>query len=317
MSRSKPVARAELGLLAGTAPLLAALLLSGCANGYGAPINGDQALSPEERRLQTVENRTVDLGRRVGALEQGQSAAAIGDQLRTLQGQVDQLRHDFDTSQQQRQQQYADLDARLKRIEATMPQAAVPAVDANGQPLPGASTAVPPPGGTPVVAAPAGTIPPPAYVAPVGQPPVVAAAPMVAAPAAAAPAPSSAAADEEAIYLKSFADLRAGKFDEAIRGFHSMLAKYPQGNYADNAWYWMGKCYFAKQDFPDALKSYQTVLQSYPASPKVPDALLETGIVFQTQQKNDQAKGAFQRLVQQYPSSTAAGQARTRLSQLQ
>ena len=273
------------------APLFAALALSACATDYGAPINGQRALSPEEQRLQAVENKTVDLSRRLNALESTQNGSQADD-MRDLRGQVEQLRHDVDTLQQAIQQQNADNDARLKRLEGTQPQAAA-GTDPNAQ------VAQQP--GAPVVA----VAPPPAVaVAPAAAPPPVAA------------APSSTSADEEAIYLKSFDQLRGGKYDAAIGGFRSMLGKYPQGNYADNAWYWMGESYHVKGDDSNALKSYQSLLQQFPASPKVPDALLKTGVIYQGQQKNPQARDAYQKVLKQYPSSSAAAQARTRLAQL-
>ncbi len=95
-----------------------------------------------------------------------------------------------------------------------------------------------------------------------------------------------------------------------------MLEKYPQGNYADNAWYWMGECYHVKGDSASALHSYQNLLQAAPASPKVPDALLKTGVIYQTQQKNPQARDAYQKVLKQYPTSNAAAQARSRLAKL-
>ena len=278
----------------GLAPLFAALALAACATDYGAPINGQRALSPEEQRLQSVENKTVDLSRRLNALEAAQNGSQADD-MRELRGQVEQLRHDVDTLQQAIQQQNVDNDNRFKRLEGTLPPPAVPGADPNAPagaaPQPGASA-------TPVVPVqPVAVAPPPA-------------------PAPVAAAPSSASADEEAIYLKSFDQLRGGKYDAAIGGFRSMLGKYPQGNYADNAWYWMGESYHVKGDDNNALKSYQSLLQQFPASPKVPDALLKTGVIYQGQQKTPQARDAYQKVLKQYPSSSAATQARTRLAQL-
>lgn len=278
----------------GLAPLIAALALAACATDYGPPINGEHALSPEEQRLQAVENRSVELSRRLGALEGAQQGGANLDELRSLRGQVEQLRHDFDEAQQKNQQQLTDMDARLKRLEG------------GALPPPAAATD----SGTPPPAAPAATSP---------AMPVQPTAPAPVAPPA-APAPTaagaSAAADEEAIYLKAFDQLKAAKYDDAIHGFRAMLEKYPHGNYSDNAWYWMGECYHIKGDAANALKSYQALLQSSPASPKVPDALLKTGVIYEEQQKSAQARETYQRVIKQYPTSNAATQARSRLARL-
>lgn len=295
----------------GAAPLLAALLLAGCAGSYGAPINGEPALSPEEQRLQAVENKTVDLSRRLNALESaGASGGSVGDDLRSLRGQVEQLRHDVGALQQQSQQQYSDLDARLKRLEA----GAAPAQ------APGMPAAPLPPGAAPPPAPGAEANPPaaPAPAVPVAPPPAAAVtAPAPAVPAPAVPAaPSSAGADEEAMYLHSIDLLKANKLDDATRGFHEQLDKYPQGSYADNAWYWSGQAYYIRQNYPEALKSYQTLLQQFPASPKVPEAMLRVGVIYQDQQKSDAARTTFQHVIKQFPNSTAASQARTRLAQL-
>jgi tol-pal system protein YbgF len=281
----------------GSAPLLAALALSACATDYGPPINGQRALSPEEQRLQAVENKTVDLSRRLGAIEATQNGSQADD-LRSMRGQIEQMQHDLANMQQAQQQQNADFDARLKRLEG------------GGQPPAGTDPNAPP-----------GTVPPPApNGAAAYAPPPVATAPAAVPPPAPvqtqAPASSSASADEEAIYLKSFDQLRAQKYDAAISGFRSMLGKYPQGNYADNAWYWMGQSYRAKQDDTNALKAYQSLLQQFPASPKVPDALLQTGVIYQAQNKGAQARDAYQKVLKLYPSSSAAGTAKTRLAQL-
>lgn len=276
----------------GTAPLIAALSLSACATDYGAPINGQRALSPEEQRLQAVENKTVDLSRRLSVLESQQNGSQADD-LRNLRGQVEQVQHDLGTLQQQN----ADFDTRLKRLESgAQPPAATATTD------PSAAAAAAPAAATAPVA-------PPAAAAAPAQAQAVPAAP-------AAAASNSASADEESIYLKSFDQLRAGKYDAAISGFRAMLGKYPQGNYADNAWYWMGESYHVKGDDANALKSYQSLLQQFPASPKVPDALLKTGVIYQGQNKTAQARDAYQKVLKQYPSSSAAGQAKTRLAQL-
>jgi tol-pal system protein YbgF len=272
------------------APLCAALALSACATDYGGPINGQRALSPEEQRLQAVENKTVDLSRRLSILENQQNGSQADD-LRNMRGQLEQLRHDVDAIQQQN----TDFDSRLKKLEsgAQPPAAAGAGADTGAQAGQGTVPVVPAPDNG--AEAGAGT------------------APTVAAPPQAG---NSASADEEAIYLKSFDQLRAGKYDSAIGGFRSMLGKYPQGNYADNAWYWMGESYHVKGDDGNALRSYQSLLQQFPASPKVPDALLKTGVIYQDQNKTAQARDAYQKLLKAYPSSNAASQARSRLAQL-
>jgi len=262
-------------LFRATAPLLAALTLAGCASNYGGPINGEQALSPEERRLQAVETKVAELSRRITANDAGRDQKS-SQELGQLRGLIEQLRYDFDQAQRRNQELAGSLDGRLKTLEAAAVAAAPATLDGSL-----------PPGAVP------GAVTPP-----VGA------------------APASSAADEEALYLRSFDQLKAAKYDDAIRGFKSMLDKYPQGNYSDNAWYWTGECHYIKKDYPAALSSYRSLLEKFPASPKVPDALLKTGIIQQEQKKNDQARAAYQRVIKEFPNASAAAQARSRLAQL-
>lgn len=299
--RSMPVAASSLRLALVPLLLTASVQLAGCASdSYGGPINGNRALSPEERRLQDTETKIADLTRRVNGMEANRASQNLGDDLRNLRGQVEQLRYDFDNAQRKNQDQAASLDARLKTLEA------------GGQPAAGA---VPGAAGYPQ-----GTYPttvPQAAAGGVYTPQQSVAAPAPS-PAPTSAAPQSAGADEEALYLKSFDSIKSGKYDDAIRGFRGMLDKYPQGNYSDNAWYWMGESYYVKRDYPNALQSYRSLLEKFPASPKVPDALLKTGIIQQEQSppKKDQARAAYQRVLKDYPNSQAATLARSRLDQL-
>lgn len=262
--------------------LCAALWLGGCAtSNYGGPINGEQALSPEERRLQAVETRVAELSRQMSVSQAGREQKDA-EELGRLRGLIEQLRYDFDQTQQRNADAITGFDARIKALEADAigrSDAAVGVVDGAAP-----DSAL---GGTPSVAIPL--------------------------PGA---APLSSAADEEAMYLRSFDLLKGGKYDDAIGGFKGMLAKYPQGNYADNAWYWSGESYYIKKDFNNALTSYRSLLEKFSSSPKVPDALLKTGIIQQEQKKKDAARAAYNRVIKEFPNSSAAIQARTRLGQL-
>lgn len=270
----------SLRLVRPLALLSAVLAMSGCASSYGAPINGDRALSPEEQRLQAVETKLAELSRRFSGSETSRDQR-LAEELGVLRGSVEQLQHDLEVSQRKSQDQFLAVENRLKLLETAAAQQQAAAAQAN-VPVADPNTTVGAIPSTPV------------------QPTV----------------PASAAADEEAAYLRSFDLLKAGKYDEAIRGFGGMLEKYPQGNYSDNAWYWMGECYNIKKDYVNALQSYRALLEKFTASPKVPDALLKTGTILQEQKKTEQARAAYQRVIKEYPNSTAATQSRSRLAQL-
>jgi len=135
-------------------------------------------------------------------------------------------------------------------------------------------------------------------------------------PRIATPPPVPPSQEEESTYTTVFEQLRAGKYDESIAGFKDLLAKWPQGRYADNAWYWLGESHYVKKEYDPALAAFRSLLNQFPTSPKAPDALFKVGLCqVEKKQKND-ARESWQQVIAEYPNSNAAGLAKQRLDQL-
>jgi len=135
-------------------------------------------------------------------------------------------------------------------------------------------------------------------------------------PRIAAPPPVPATQEEEATYLAVFDKLRGGRYDDAIAGFRDLLQRWPEGRYADNAWYWMGESHYAKRDYDAALDSFRALLEKFPASAKAPDAMLKIGMAQLEKKQKAEAKATLQKLVSAHPDSNAANVARQRLEQI-
>ena len=135
-------------------------------------------------------------------------------------------------------------------------------------------------------------------------------------PRIAQPPPTPPSQEEETAYLAVFEKLRGGRYDESIAGFRDVLQRWPEGRYADNAWYWLGESYYAKRDYDAALESFRTLQEKFPDSPKAPDALLKTGMAQLEKKQKVEAKATLQKLVAAHPDSSAANVARQRLEQL-
>lgn len=135
-------------------------------------------------------------------------------------------------------------------------------------------------------------------------------------PRIAAPPPVPASQEEEATYTAVFEQLRSGKFDESIAGFKDLLAKWPQGRYADNAWYWLGESHYAKKDFDAALEAFRSLMAQFPTSPKAADALFKIGLCHAEKKQKAEARASWQQVIAEYPNSNAASLARQRLDQL-
>jgi len=213
--------------------------------------------------------------------------------------------------------QLADLDSRLKRLEGTTGSAAsltqLGEMDLRLKKLESG----------PVVA----NAPIPAPVAPTAPtppaPPGAAATPVVAAPAAPTPpvvAPvttNGGTPDPELIrraYETALSKQRAGDSAGAISDFRSFLKLYPRHELAPNAQYWLGEAYFRVADYPSAIAAQQKLLVTHPDHLKAPDAML---ILANAQSANGDQGGArktLEDLIAKHPQSDAAEKAKQRLA---
>ncbi|WP_051362301.1 tol-pal system protein YbgF [Solimonas soli] len=280
-----------------------AAMLAACASDYGGSVsgNGKDVLSPEERRLQTVESRLAVVQRRLDAANLGgmdEQNQHLRDDLRTLRGDVEKLRYDFDQSQQRSR----DLEARLQRLEAGGAAATPPAPQAGG-------AAYPPPSSAPVTAAPAAQAQADSNSIPVVTP----AQTPLAAGGTTLSQGNGPSPEEEAAYLGAFDALKNGKYDDAIKGFRAQLERWPSGRYADNALYWSGEAYYVKRDYKSALAAFQAVNQRFPQSAKGPDALLKSGLVQMDMGDQSSGRATLQKVIKTYPNSNAARLAQQRL----
>jgi tol-pal system protein YbgF len=116
-------------------------------------------------------------------------------------------------------------------------------------------------------------------------------------------------------YLKAFGLYSANKYDEAIESFSAFIKAYPDSEYAANAQYWIGECYYTRSDLPKALDSFNKVISNYPHGNKVPDAMLKAGYTLFAMKQPEKAAPMLESLVSKYPDSPAAIRAKEKLLQ--
>jgi tol-pal system protein YbgF len=112
--------------------------------------------------------------------------------------------------------------------------------------------------------------------------------------------------DVEGAYQKAYDTFKTGDYPGALRLFDAFLRAYPESEYADNARYWIGECYYKQEDYERAILEYEKVLQQYPKGDKVPHALLKQGFAFLNLGDRVDAKLLFQKVIKEYPQSPQA-----------
>lgn len=132
----------------------------------------------------------------------------------------------------------------------------------------------------------------------------------------AAPMPRSETPESENAYREAFGLLKGGQYEQAIAGFTAYLKDYPNGQYADNAQFWIGESYYVLRKFEPAISQYQKLITNYPDSQKQPQALLKIANSFAFLGRKDQATQILNQLKQKYPDSTAARLADESLARL-
>lgn len=129
-------------------------------------------------------------------------------------------------------------------------------------------------------------------------------------------APSDKDSAPQDAYIKAFGLFSANNYSGAIEAFEAFVKSYPDSEYAGNAVYWVGECYYTQHDYSRALESFSKVVADYPKGNKVPDAMLKIGYSLISMNEPLKARAELQSLIGKYPKSPAAAKARERLGRL-
>jgi len=121
---------------------------------------------------------------------------------------------------------------------------------------------------------------------------------------------------ERDAYAKAFNLTKDKRFPEAIAAFNQMLVSYPNGEYAGNAYYWLGEMYRATGAPEKARQSFAQVVNQYPNNAKAGDAMYKLGVVYN--ELGDRAKAVeyLKRVQSQFPGTPAAQLAQSYAAEL-
>jgi tol-pal system protein YbgF len=123
-------------------------------------------------------------------------------------------------------------------------------------------------------------------------------------------------AEEQQIYQTAYTLIKAKKYNDAAQTLQKMLQKYPSGQFAGNAHYWLGELYGLMGKNDQSISEFTSVVKNYPDSPKIADAQLKLGLIYAAQLKWSDAKGAFKKVINHYPGTSSAHLASEQLKQI-
>lgn len=287
----------------------AVLVLAGlpmlAADRVGAQSGGDIDLRAVGNRLDRIEREITDLQRQsysgggsTGAptsLSGGGAGAAdaqsrifeLEEQVRRLNGSLEEMGYRIEQMGQELQRFKADTDLRFQDAQggggASASGAAGAASDSAMAPVNddgGAATGPAPAEGT------LGTAPV-ASVLPQGTPQVQ---------------------YEFAIDL-----MKRGQYDQARAAFIEFLQLHPKDTLAGNAQYWLGETYYAQNRHKEAGDAFLTGYTTYSSSNKAPDSLLKLGMSLNALGNKDAACTVWSELGSRFPQASPAVVARNKL----
>ncbi|MBI3292944.1 MAG: tetratricopeptide repeat protein [Elusimicrobia bacterium] len=129
------------------------------------------------------------------------------------------------------------------------------------------------------------------------------------APLPAQPTPSQ-------LFQIAYGDYTKGQYDVAMVGFRSYLEKYPQGELAPQARFYLAECFRNKKALSEALGELDKIVSLYPTSAVRPKALFKKAVILKEQKNTDAAVKVLQELLQMYPQGEEAPPAQELLKEL-
>lgn len=121
---------------------------------------------------------------------------------------------------------------------------------------------------------------------------------------------------EKKMYQQAYDELRSRQYNKARDSFSQLIVKYPNGQYAHIAQYWVAEASYTQRNYEQAIVDYQLLLDVYPFSPKKVEAKLKKAYSYYELGNKDTARNTLNQLLINHPNTTEAGQAKRLLKQL-
>jgi len=130
------------------------------------------------------------------------------------------------------------------------------------------------------------------------------------APAPVKPGDQSYAKYQDALQL--YGDKR---YAEAIVKFQELTGDSLAASLHDNAYYWLGECYYDLGEYEKAVEEFSKLANDYPESDKAPDGLYKAGLSYQELGQAEKALATLREVVILYPFSDSARLAEAKIEE--
>ena len=112
-----------------------------------------------------------------------------------------------------------------------------------------------------------------------------------------------------ALYQKAIIDGLAGSTNDKIAGMKTLVVRFPNSAFVDDAIMQTGNAYLLQDKDAEAIETYKSLLVKNPKSEFIPYAYLKLGLIYFNQNNLNESMNWYQKVVQNYPSTPASNEA--------
>jgi tol-pal system protein YbgF len=107
-------------------------------------------------------------------------------------------------------------------------------------------------------------------------------------------------------YERAMGMLRQADYDGAEKSFQSFIDKFPKDKMVDNAKYWHAETLYVRGKFLDAASGFADAYQQNPQGSKAPDSLLKLSMSLEGLNKTSEACASLKQLKLQFPNASSS-----------
>ncbi|HEU4987906.1 MAG TPA: tol-pal system protein YbgF [Rhizobiaceae bacterium] len=121
--------------------------------------------------------------------------------------------------------------------------------------------------------------------------------------------------DPEELYRNSYEFILSGDYSTAEAGFRDYIERFPNDARVADAHFWLGEALLGQDRYRDAAEVFLRASRDFPDSKKGPDMMLKLGISLAAMNQRDVACATYAELGQRYPSASSALKERVKQEQ--
>jgi len=121
--------------------------------------------------------------------------------------------------------------------------------------------------------------------------------------------------DPEELYRSAYDYILSGQYATAEAGFADHAKRFPEDVKAADARFWLGEAQLGQQKYRDAAEVFLAANKDYPDSKKAPDMLLKLGVSLAGLNQKDVACATFAEVDKRYPDISGALKSRVKQEQ--